>query len=128
MEKNFKNWNNIKTDINNKGLNKFYHPREVWWCSLGVNIGYEQDGNGNIYQRPVLILKGLGKNTALIIPLTTSKEKHPLRVPVGLIGDKEASAIISQIRVVDTKRFIYKICFINKEIFETIRKTVKEIL
>lgn len=129
MKKEFTQWNKRKIEIhNNSKSDKLYHSREAWWCSLGMNIGFEQDGHGAEYQRPVLILKGLSKNTCLIIPLTTSKERHPLRIPVGTIEGKEASAIISQMRVVDTKRFANKIGFIEKEVFEKIRKAVKDIL
>ena len=28
------------------GENKFYKPKEVWWCNLGINVGFEQDGSG----------------------------------------------------------------------------------
>ncbi|MEI6296584.1 MAG: hypothetical protein WCO84_02960 [bacterium] len=44
------------------------------------------------------------------------------------IEGKEASAIISQMRVIDIKRFANKISFIDMEIFERIRKAVKDIL
>ncbi|MBI5005410.1 MAG: type II toxin-antitoxin system PemK/MazF family toxin, partial [Candidatus Lloydbacteria bacterium] len=37
-------------------------------------------------------------------------------------------AIISQIRLVDTKRLINKIGFIDKDLFDKIRKTVKDML
>ena len=128
MKKDFDKWNKIKTEIHENEVGKFYHTREIWWCSLGENIGFEQDGNGAEYQRPVLILKGLSKNTCLIIPLTTSSNKHPMRVSVGMVEGKEASVIISQMRVIDTKRFINKIGFADKNIFEVIRKIVKDTL
>lgn len=128
MGKDFDRWNEIKKELHENEIRKLYHAREIWWCSLGENIGFEQDGDGTEYQRPVLILKGLSKNTCLIIPLTASPHKHPMRIPLGLVEKKEASAIISQMRVVDTKRFINKICFVDKKIFETIRKIVKDML
>lgn len=128
MKKDFDKWNEIKTKLHENNVDKFYHAREVWWCSLGVNIGFEQDGDNVKYRRPVLILKGLSKNTCLIIPMTTSLNKHPMRVSLGIIDGKESSAIISQMRVVDTKRLAEKICFANKDIFENIRKIVKDML
>lgn len=128
MKKDFDKWNKTKRRLHENEVSKLYHAREVWWCSLGVNIGFEQDGDGVEYQRPVLILKGLSKNTCLVIPLTTSAHKHPMRIPLGKIDEKEASAIISQMRVIDTKRLEEKVNFVNKEIFETIRKAVKDML
>jgi len=128
MKKDFGNWNAKKEKIHESEEGKLYHAREIWWCSLGINVGFEQDGDGAEYQRPVLILKGLSKDTCLILPLTTSSNKHPMRISVGKVDNKSASVIISQMRVVDTKRFINKIGFLEKEFFEKIRKTVKDML
>ena len=128
MQKSFDSWNNTKKQIHTERINKHYHARDIWWCSLGVNIGYEHDGEGAEYQRPVLILKGLSVNTCLIVPLTSSTSKHSMRVPIGLVDGKEASAILSQIRVIDTKRLLGKVCYLDKTIFENTRKAVKEML
>ena len=128
MKKDFDKWNKKKKEIHENEFGKLYHAREVWWCSLGTNIGFEQDGNETEHQRPVLVLKGLSKNTCLVIPLTTSSHEHPMRIPAGKIEGKEALAIISQMRVIDTKRFVNKVGFINKNIFETIRKAAKDML
>ena len=59
MQKDFDNWNESKKLIQNHGENKLYHQRQIWWCSLGLNIGSEQDGTGIAFDRPVLIIKGL---------------------------------------------------------------------
>jgi len=127
MEKDFDNWNKRKKIIHSKSESKLYHTRELWWCSLGVNIGSEQDGSGEKHDRPVLILKGLSKHTCIILPLTSSTEKHKMRIPIGKVQNKEASVMISQIRVVDTKRLIYKIGFLDEDIFNKITKAIKEL-
>lgn len=106
----------------------FFHEREVWWCSLGVNIGFEQDGSGEEYRRPVIVLKGLSKKTFLAVPLTTSTKSHLMRPSVGKVDGEEAHALLSQIRVVDTKRLVRKIGYLDKEVFEHIRKTIKDML
>ena len=93
-----------------------------------MNVGFEQDGEGKEYQRPVLIFKGFSKDTCLIFPLTTSISKHKMRIPVGIVDKNEASVIISQPKLIDTKRLVEKVGFLDKEIFETIRKAVKDIL
>lgn len=128
MHKDFDAWNDKKKDIHVARSNKLYNAREIWWCSLGLNIGFEHDGEGLDYQRPVLILKGLSAKTCLVIPLTSSSNKHPLRVPLGVIDGKEASAILSQMRVVDTKRFLDKVCYLDQVIFEKTRKAAKDFL
>ena len=126
--KNFDEWNKKKKMIHNNNDVKLYHTRELWWASLGVNIGSEQDGSGENYDRPILILKGLSKETCIVLPLTSSLEKHKMRIPIKKVQGKEASVLISQIRVIDTKRLIYKIGFLDKNIFDNIRKIIKDLL
>jgi len=126
--KDFDNWNENKKCIQAERANKFYHARDIWWCSLGVNVGFEHDGEGDEYQRPVLILKGLSVNTCLAIPLTSSTSKHPMRVPIGMVEGKEASAVLSQMRVIDTKRLLGKVCYLNEESFERTRKAVRDFI
>jgi mRNA interferase MazF len=130
MQKDFDNWNEKKKNINEAGESKLYHARELWWCSLGMNVGSEEDGTGKEYERPILILKGLGPKICIVLPLTTSKSRHPMRVPIGTIDSagKENSVIISQIKVIDTKRLIDRIGFLDTEKFEEVRKTIKGIL
>lgn len=128
MQKDFDKWNKIKKRIDSERSPKFYHTREIWWSSLGVNIGFEQDGSGDEYRRPILILKGLSKNTCLVIPLTASSNDHPMRPSIGIIEGKKARAILSQIRVIDTKCLVDKIGYLDQAIFKRIQKTIKDLL
>ncbi len=128
MKKDFDGWNEKKKNIENKQKSPFCHERELWWCALGINVGFEQDGSDIEYRRPILILKGLSKQTCLIIPLTKSTHIHKLRPAIGLVEDKEACVLLSQMKVIDTKRLVRKIGNLSKEKFEDIRKTVKEML
>ena len=128
MIKDFDQWNKEKKHIHAQGASKLYHERELWWCALGVNVGFEQDGSGDEHRRPVIILKGLSKDTCFIIPLTTAEKNHPLRPSIGLVGGKKARALLSQIRVIDTRRLVRKIGYLEQDIFLRIRKAVKELL
>ena len=128
MKKDFDGWNEQKKKTHERADAPFCHKRELWWCALGMNIGSEQDGSGNEYRRPVLILKSLSKQTFLSIPLTTATKDHPLRPTIGLVEGKEARALLSQMRVIDTKRLVRKIGYLEKGVFDRIRKTVKDLL
>lgn len=105
-----------------------YHTREVWWVHLGLNVGFEQDGMGEYYKRPVLILRGLSRNVCIIIPLTTSEKRNMFYVDAGVVAGKSAAAIISQIRLIDTKRLVEKIATMPVKEFEVIRKSVRDLL
>ena len=76
--KNFSKWNKKKIEVENRDIDALkinFKNREVWWCSLGENIGYEQDGKGENFERPILILRKFNKHIFLGIPLTTKKQK-----------------------------------------------------
>jgi len=75
-----------------------------------------------------MILKGFSRHVCLIIPLTTSKKKNPYHFSIGDIGGRKAFAIISQLRLIDTRRLDQQLGVIGKEMFEQIRKAVKDLL
>ena len=66
MDKNFDDWNIIKKTINSKDIAVFIHPKEVWWCSFGVNIGAEVNGKHGYFERPCIIMKVYNKETVVV--------------------------------------------------------------
>ncbi|HEY4489604.1 MAG TPA: type II toxin-antitoxin system PemK/MazF family toxin [Candidatus Paceibacterota bacterium] len=127
MEKDFDGWNLQKQQLDSSS-SRFYTVREIWWCRLGLNIGTEQNGRGRKYFRPVVILRSFGRDACLTVPLTTSSKEHRYRVPIGLVGGKQAHANISQIRTIDTRRLGSKIGFLEKAEFLKLTKAVKDLL
>ncbi|MDP3764804.1 MAG: type II toxin-antitoxin system PemK/MazF family toxin [bacterium] len=93
-----------------------------------MNVGFEQDGTGEGFSRPVLILKGFSRQVCLVVPLTTSTKKNIYHVSAGVVDRLQAVAIISQVRLIDTKRLYKQIGTLDKEVFENIRKAVKDML
>ncbi|DAB39142.1 MAG TPA: toxin-antitoxin system protein, partial [Sulfuricurvum kujiense] len=59
--KKFDEWNEVKkdTDYNTRIIG--IKPREIFWAKIGENVGYEQNGKGDNFARPVLIIKKLTK-------------------------------------------------------------------
>ena len=125
--KDFDNWNELKKDVNNSE-GKLYKERDIWWCSLGVNVGFEQDGTGKSYERPVVVLRGFSRSVCLVVPLTTSTKANKYHLPLGGIAGKSAAAIISQVRLVDTRRFIDKVGMLEQEKFEELKNAVRDLL
>ena len=126
MQKDFDKWNKEKKQTHGEQP-RLYTVREIWWCRLGVNIGSEQDGRGDNFLRPVVILRGFGPDACLVVPLTTSGHEHPVRIPIGSVDGREARANISQIRVIDTRRLSEKVGFLDKEAFVRLRKAAREL-
>ena len=74
MKKDFQKWHNQKTRINAGANRPGFHGREIWSCALGVNVGFEQDGGGKDFLRPVIIFKKFNNEIFWGIPLTHTKK------------------------------------------------------
>ncbi|HEY9583640.1 MAG TPA: type II toxin-antitoxin system PemK/MazF family toxin [Candidatus Paceibacterota bacterium] len=127
-KKDFDGWNVNKKAVNNKVAPLFWYEREVWWNSLGINIGHEQDGSSEDYSRPVLILRKLSHDTCIIMPLTTSKNIHKYRPSIGIFEGEENKVVLTQMKVIDSRRLLKKIGTVNLNIFNEIRKIARELL
>ena len=57
-------------DIKTKGRN---HPKvgEVWWCSVGLNVGDEIYGKGENFGRPVLVINTESRSCFIGVPFTS---------------------------------------------------------
>ncbi len=128
MQKDFEGWSKQKQAINARPEAPYYHEREVWWCSLGVNVGFEQDGTGKNYDRPVLIIRGFNAHTFFGVALTGRKRVSKYHLPIGEVEGREASVILSQARIIDTKRLIRKAGTLDEEKFEEVKEALKATL
>ncbi len=127
MQKDFDKWNEIKKNTNSleKPKKFYFHEREIWWCSLGVNIGYEQDGKNENFERPVLILKKFNRDIAVIVPLTSVIKNNLYHHKLKTSG---SFVILSQIRLISAKRLLRKIENISENEFKDIAFKIKEFL
>lgn len=128
MEKDFDKWNTKKKKIHGQSLAPFCHPREVWWCSLGLNVGFEQDGTGKHFDRPVVVIRGFNQNIFFGVALTQRKKSGKYYFHLGLIDGKEAFAVLSQVRLIDTKRLVKKITTIDEVLFEQLKSALQKTL
>jgi mRNA-degrading endonuclease toxin of MazEF toxin-antitoxin module len=106
-KKEFDLWNAKKKEIEQSNVQRLCHEREVWWCSLGVNIGSEQDGKNELFERPVLILKRYSMDLILILPITSTEKDNVYYVKINSV--MASSVILSQIRAIDSKRLLRKV-------------------
>ncbi len=110
VEKDFDEWNEIKKGINGSllGTRFFCHERDIWWCSLGVNIGIEADGKNETFERPVLILRVFNKDMIWVLPITSSKKQSAFYHPFVFKGEDQL-IMLSQIKTISTKRLKRKV-------------------
>lgn len=127
MKKNFKTWHELKEKINNKDNAAYFKEREVWFCYLGCNVGYEQDGKGKYFLRPVLIFKQFNKNVFLGIPLTNAVKNNKFYYTIK-IQNKLHCLILSQIRLIDSKRLVNKKYIVDDYTFTKIKKAFIDLI
>ena len=125
MKKDYTQWHHEKTAMEHAETARvFFHEREIWWCSIGSNIGFEQDGRGEKFARPVLAFKKFNKEVFWALPLSTKIKTGKFYAPVDLGDGVARVAIISQLRLVDAKRLIGKIGTVPDENYAQIQKAV----
>jgi mRNA interferase MazF len=129
MAKPFDKWNRVKkaTDATSDEKRPFFHDAEIWWVRFGVNIGYETDGKSDEFTRPAIVLKKYNQYSFLAVPLSTSERPSPYRLPIGTVAGKQASAILSQLRNMDSKRLVRKIGKLPEEALDAIRKEASRV-
>lgn len=99
----FNIWNRLKQKLE---INKYVpHIKEgqIWWSSLGKNLGVEMNGKNAPFSRPVLIFRKLNRWSFLAVPLTSQKKTGPWYVGYKF-KNKMRYANLGQIRVISVFR------------------------
>ena len=94
---------------------------------LGINVGYEIDGKHGQFARPVIVLKKYNQYSFLALPLTTAVRSNRWRVAIGDVAGKEAFAVLSQLRNLDSFRLYQKIAHVDADLLMRIKKTASRI-
>lgn len=123
----YDSWNLKKKNIECYSKEMSFNEGDVWWCSLGVNIGNESFGKGDNFRRPVLIIKKLSSCMCVALPLTS-------RYKIGtwfcdiLINSNKRYVMLYQIRALNSKRFYVKIGRVDKEDLHKVKEKLKCLL
>ena len=126
--KNFDEWNELKKKIESKEKQiPIFREREVWWCSIGLNIGSENDGKHIFFERPVLILKKFNRQLAWAIPTTSKIKLDHYHHQLNYHG-KTISVILSQLRLISAKRLRWRITTIPSKTFDEIKNCIIELI
>lgn len=124
--KDFINWIQYKIILNSHTQLISFKEREIWWRSLGVNVGSEQDGKNKKYNRPVLVIKKFNKTQFWGIPLNTkSQENDDFYFKLDIKG-KDCWVCLSQLITLDSRRLSTnsKIEKISESEFKRIKQKV----
>jgi len=127
MIKKFIDWIITKIIIDKKERGTVIEECRVYWCSLGENIGDEENGKGDDFRRPVLIFKKFNNNIFWGIPLSTKIKDNKYYIKISL-KNEEVSAMISQLRILDTKRLDEYVGYISRVDFIKIQNRIISII
>lgn len=128
--KDFDRWNDHKKGISLRfsGLGAYPQEREVWICSIGKNIGREQNGGLRDFSRPVLVIKKFNNEMFWVVPLSTKQKQLDFYFnyidPYGL----PATAIVAQMRLVSIRRFQRDVYVLPPLLWEKIISLIHSLL
>ena len=127
MIKNFVSWHKLKSSLDERTQFPTYQRRDIWWCSIGTNIGHEVDGKNEFFNLPVLVLRKFNKHIFLGIPLTTQIKENPYYIKITIHG-REQCAMISQIRTYESKRLTKQLGKLDDVDFNKVREAIKNMI
>lgn len=123
----FKRWITRKIDIHLSEKTVYFKERDIWWVAFGQNIGYEQNGKHENFERPVLVLKKFNADTFWGIPISTKIKKGSYFYVFS--NDKgNFSLNLSQLRLLSSKRLLRFYENINTDDFILVRDKIKSLL
>lgn len=125
--KDFHDWNKKKIKIDENRT--FNHPKEkeIWWCSVGMNVGSEVYGKGHDYTRPVLVINAEGSESFIGIPLTSNIKNKKYSCVIKTDDNTLHTVLVYQIRSFDKRRLTERKYTLSSEEYSKIEKYFKKL-
>lgn len=105
----------------------YFKERDIWWASIGANIGSEENGKNDLFERPVLILRKFNEKLVWAIP-ATSKTHNSLYHFFSPSGEMPQTFVLSQLRVMSSKRLLRKQRIMPAQEFAQLREKIRVLL
>lgn len=121
----FVSWTKLKVKVHLSEKEVYPKIREIWWVSLGQNVGVEVNGKNENFERLVVIIKVFNNLGVLAAPIS-SKIKNNSYFVKFINRDGEENAInMSQMRSISTKRFLRKVGELSPTDFEKVKEVFR---
>lgn len=126
-ENEFDAWNVKKKKLDQQ--RNYLHPkeREIWWCSVGKNVGSEIYGKGNNFARPVLVINADEDRNFVGIPLSSILRSRKYSSIIRSEDGNLHSALVYQMKNFDNKRLINLFSSVSKEEYLKVKDVFKKI-
>src|SRR3989338_6574598 len=106
--KTLQDWCKLKSVLWRKETKIIFKQGDIWWCSLGINLGEEMFGKGEKFRRPVLVFRKLTGNSFLGLPITKQEKRGSWYVEITIHKEKRW-IMLNQARILDKKRLTNRI-------------------
>lgn len=117
--KDFDSWNEKKKKCNYaEHKPPLFKERDIWWASVGVNVGFEEDGKHEKFLRPILVLKKFNRYLFFGVPLSTKLKDNRYYLPITVKG-RTVSVLLSQAKTFSAKRLQDKMAELDHGDFES---------
>jgi len=121
MGKRFDEWIALKKGLDRREqVAPFVSDADIWWTSVGANVGSEINGKSDLFSRPVIIYKKLSHGLYFVIPTSTQEKTGSWFVGFRQRG-KNMVACLHQARTIDHRRLSSKLGALDDEDFERIK-------
>lgn len=127
MSKDYSLWHQLKARIETRLHLPLFREQEVWWISLGANVGFEQDGKHDLFERPVLIFRKFNRELFWAFPLTTQNKQGKFYFSFSLLG-QERVLILSQLRSLSAKRLRRRMSKVSDNVFQDLEMCFAQFL
>ena len=120
-------WNEIKKDTQIDKKLRLFKRRDIFFIKMGQNIGYEQNGKGSNFVRPIVVLKKITNNMFIGIPLSSQIKYGSWFYEFEFNTKNRISkniAIIPQLKMYSSQRLLNKISVMPKEKFNELKQKV----
>ena len=128
MQKDFSGWVKLKEKLHESDHQPpYFKEREIWWCSVGENVGAEMNGKNNFFRRPVLVVKKLDRYSFLGVPLTGKQKEGTWYVGITH-GENKSTVVVSQVRHLDYRRLDKKMAILDENKFIELKKAIRALI
>jgi mRNA interferase MazF len=104
----------------------FVNEGEIWWASIGENVGFEISGKGDKFVRPVIVLRKFKHDYFFVIPATSRVLSGNWFVNFKIRGKKQ-TACLHQARALDFRRLDSKLGELDELDFNKVKEGFKNL-
>ena len=126
VAKKFLDWIKVKIFIHISDREIYFKDAEIWWASIGHNIGTESNGKNDTFERPVLIFKKFSRDSFWGIVISSQVKSGPYYYPFRL-KKRRYYINLSQLRLLSSKRLLRHIGSLEPTDFIKIRNAIKNL-